>query len=189
MLMRVNIIDPSYLSRIGKEQIDFESGVNILVGSNGSGKSSLFTAIADEVQNGSSKVARLIRDPNAKYHWYSGETATVKLAASDTSGSSSDLTKRHASHGQGLTAYLDALSNIETGSVVFLDEPETALDFFAVEALCQTIASKKGVQWIIATHSPLIFTMRQANIINLDREKKNYHREVLTRMSRRLSAG
>jgi len=184
MITNVTVVNPNLQTRIGQTKLEFKAGVNIVCGSNGSGKSTLLNAIMSGIA-GSADV-RLIRDPSVPVTRYSGEEATVKLSAQpDDDG---DITNRHQSHGQGLRQYLKVLANIEGEHVVILDEPETALDFMAVHDLCAAIA-KKGddIQFIISTHHPLFYTMKAANFVNLDREQKNYHMDVIRKLRRRVS--
>lgn len=183
MITNVKIVDPKMQSRIGSTQINLMPGINLFVGSNGCGKSSLIESIMHEVESGDSKVARLIRDPSVQVLRYSAEQATVKFGSNPDNDA---FTGRNQSHGQGLRQYLEALRNIEGETVCILDEPETALDFFAVNDLCALMASKPNVQWIVSTHHPLIMTMKNANIINLDRNNKDYAKDVLKQTVKRL---
>lgn len=187
MITNVKIVDARYKSRIGGDQFSFQPGINILAGPNGCGKTSLIEAIKHEIEIADSTVARIIRDASVPVTFYSGEVATVKLSHK-ASASDGDMTARHESHGQGLRAYLESLRNIDGEHVVVMDEPETALDFFAVADLCQTIAMKSDtVQFIISSHHPLVFTMKNANTINMSREEGNYANRVLQRLKKRLN--
>lgn len=72
----------------------------------------------------------------------------------------------------GETALEFFLSKIDGRGVYLLDEPENSLspsfqlklmEFIELSAYC-------GIQFIIATHSPLLLGMKNAKILNLDKE-------------------
>ena len=180
MIHSLAIISPDMQQRIGQQNITFAPGINIIVGSNGTGKSSLINLIT-EITSGSSENGRLIWDPTVPVHTYNAEQAT-KDRTNDTA-----TFGVHDSHGQALRRYLSVIEKLENPSIVILDEPETALDYFAVEELCRAISKKKQIQFIISTHHPLMMTLSGANFINLDRVNKNYAKDVLSRLEKRLS--
>jgi predicted ATPase len=71
------------------------------------------------------------------------------------------------SHGE---SYLDFFkSRIKPDSVYLLDEPETPLSFQNQLALLALImdATKKGCQFIIATHSPILAAFKDALIYEI----------------------
>ena len=90
----------------------------------------------------------------------------------------SDNLRKYATHflkpaSNGETALEFFTSNINGAGVFLLDEPENSLSpsfqLKLVEFLEQT-SMWLGIQYIIATHSPLLLGMANAKIINLDEE-------------------
>lgn len=190
MFTLLRILNPVLLSRVGKASIQFNPGVNLVVGRNGCGKSSMFEAIRNELEHGTGQNARLSRDPTVPHLWYSGSLATADAAVSLRGSEGSTLSAGHASHGELLQRHLQALTNIEGEAVVLMDEPDIGLDFFAIAELAKTIVAKSDtVQFIVATHSPLLMTMtKNVNFICLDRQTDKYQQEVLKLMAKRIRA-
>lgn len=184
MIANLQILDLNMQQRIGQTNVQFKPGINVVVGSNGCGKSSLFevlTTMTNPILE-QSNYAKLIWDPSVKVHTYSAEHATKSMT--DRQGTAFESSKD--SHGQALRKLLSVIDNLESEAIIILDEPETALDFNAVWELCKTITAKKNIQFIISTHHPLFFTMDKANFINLDRDDKNYVQSILKKLSKRL---
>lgn len=77
-------------------------------------------------------------------------------------------TLRARSHGEGIAA---VLQSHDRPGLYFFDEPESGLSPKAQLALVKALAARidtDGFQFVIATHSPLIMTLRGARIISLD---------------------
>ena len=181
MILRVKILNPDLQKRIGQNEITFTTGINLLVGSNGCGKSSVIDLVKQLTESNSND-GKLIWDSSVKVHSYSSEQSTKER--SEHSDAAFGV---HESHGQALRKLLSNLEAIENEAIVLLDEPETALDFNSVWDLCRVISQKKNVQFIISTHHPLLLTLKDVNIINLDREDKNYAANVLRKLAKRLA--
>lgn len=181
MIAQIKVLNPDLQKRIGQTQINFTPNINIVVGSNGCGKSSLLRLLTSLTEQPNAD-GKLIWDSSIKVHTYSSEQVTrTRVEHSDTAFGSV-----HESHGQALRKLLSSLENIEDEAIVLLDEPETALDFQSVWDLCKIISTKKNVQFIISTHHPLLLTLANANFINLDREDKTYAQTVLKKLAKRL---
>lgn len=182
MIAQIKILNPDLQKRIGQTQLTFKPGVNVIVGSNGCGKSSLLKLLTSLTEQPNAD-GKLIWDSSIKVHTYSSEQVTKeRVEHSDTAFGSV-----HESHGQALRKLLSNLENIEDEAIVLLDEPETALDFNSVWDLCRIIGQKKNVQFVISTHHPLLLTIKEVNIINLDRDDKNYAQTVLKKLAKRLA--
>jgi len=161
MILRAKFVANNYISRCGCTSVTFMEGVNILVGPNGSGKSSSIEAIM-RVVNGADSV------PVAQ----DGEA-------------SKKITNDSESHGEALMRYMRALDNITDPTTVVMDEPEIGLDYSAIAELARLIESKPNLQFIIATHSPLLQTIADANILVFG-EDSDYLRKGLRLCMRRL---
>lgn len=190
MIVNVKIVDKQYQTRIGKTAIQFTTpdtgkNTNILVGANGCGKTSLLTAIMSEHNDGDGRICKLIRDNTIPVMYYSGEQATQKIVKGDEV--KEDLLSVSQSHGQSLKAHLEKIRQMDGEFVFIMDEPDTALDYFAVTELCKVISEKPQAQFIIASHHPLLLTMKDANKINLDREREDYAGDVMSALQRRVN--
>lgn len=184
MITTLKILDASYQARIGKTQIDFKPGINLLVGENGSGKSSLLELIRLTLADETGQKARLIRDVSVPVEFYSAEEATTIHHKSET-GKLSDMA---ISHGQRLQRYLDSLQTIQSETVIIADEIETALSFDVIWNLGAFLhKANPNVQWIIATHNPILWTLKSANIINLSRDDNtDYVTNRLRKLAKRI---
>lgn len=182
MITQVKILDPQLIQRIGKSIISFEAGVNLLVGENGCGKSSLIEAIREEILNPSGTQVRIIRDEHVPVEFYSSEESTRdsnvvnKARISDTA----------ISHGQRLNRYIDTIMRTEGEHVLIADEIEAALDFDTVYGIGATLSKVSAIQWIISTHHPILFTLKNANIVNLSRTDSNYIQSCLKKLGKRI---
>lgn len=82
----------------------------------------------------------------------------------------------HASHGEGYLAFFE--SRLKDNALYLLDEPETPLSFHSQLALLELMdrAIKKGCQFIVCTHSPVLLAYPKAQIFYFDQtiEKTNY---------------
>lgn len=80
-------------------------------------------------------------------------------------------TLRLASNGETALRYFT--SSINSAGVYLLDEPENSMSpMFQLELIdfLEQSSAYLGMQYIIATHSPLLLGMKQAVIFNLDEE-------------------
>lgn len=181
MISAVKILDPQFKKRIGLDRIEFKTGINLLIGENGCGKSSLLHLINEEVKNPQGKKCRLIRDTEVQVDFYSSDIATQEY----TEKSSSIISDNSISHGQRLNRYIEALKHIEGERTILADEIEVALDFDTIYNLGKYLSeSNPDIQWIIATHSPILFTLKGVNIINMSKDP-NYLKSCLKRMKKR----
>ncbi len=165
------------------------AGVTVLVGENGSGKSTIVEALAARYPRLDNDLVGPTRtgDESPLERWLALHTAPMAsragfflraeamhsyLAARDRNSGTSErswdgrpLLAR--SHGEGFLAVLRERFN-DCG-VYFLDEPESALSFtscLALVSLLDTVRAE-GSQVIVATHSPLIAALPGATVIEL----------------------
>jgi len=184
MILRAKFVANNYISRCGCTSVTFMEGVNILVGPNGSGKSSSIEAIMRVVNGADSvPVAQLIRDSEVPVLYHASGTITSKPNIDGEA--SKKITNDSESHGEALMRYMRALDNITDPTTVVMDEPEIGLDYSAIAELARLIESKPNLQFIIATHSPLLQTIADANILVFG-EDSDYLRKGLRLCMRRL---
>ena len=184
--------------------------VTFFVGENGSGKSTLLEAIAIACgfnPEGGTKnygfstydshsnlcdaliVRRSMRRPKWGY-FYRAESfynvATKEMEYADAAHPSARYHDR--SHGEGFMKAV--LNNLSSDGLYFFDEPEAALSPQRQLNLLAEVhnMSKKGSQFIIATHSPILLGLPGADIRSFDRgqihpcEYENTGSHVLTEL-------
>lgn len=171
------------------ESIDFSSQVTFLVGENGSGKSTLVEAIAVaagfSAEGGTKNYSystidstspladnmTLIRGARRETYGYflraESFYTTANYAETGTWGPLWFDGKRIHEHSHG-EAFLAIAKEFRPGLFIF-DEPESALSPQRQLALMAAIYDlvKKGSQFIIATHSPILLAYPDATIYSL----------------------
>jgi predicted ATPase len=171
--------------------LDFNTPVTFFVGENGSGKSTLLEAIAWKTgfaARGGTRQHRSSDDGDGhrlgralRLAWRQRVTDGFYLRAEtfhefaqflEEVGSSfrgyGDAPLRERSHGE---AFLAVMQERFTDGLVLLDEPEAALSpqrQLALLALLHQLAASRGVQFIIATHSPILLALPGATILSFD---------------------
>lgn len=175
--------------------IKFTKNVTFLVGENGTGKSTLLEAIAIKYglnpEGGSNNFNFKTYDSHSNLYEYitlitSGNIPKTKyfLRAESFYNVASEINAlkindyykginfHNCSHGE---AFLELMKTrfYEQGFYI-LDEPEAALSPLKQMSLLCLIdeLSKKGCQFIIATHSPILISYRDGVILDLDDDLK-----------------
>jgi len=184
----------SYLREIealkGLEGLEFLRPVTFFVGENGSGKSTLLEAIAvaygfnpeGGTRNYSFstydshselcealKISRGYRKANWGYFLRAESFYNVATKELEYSDSEHPSKKYHEkSHGESFLAL--AQSQLRANGVYLFDEPEAALSPQRQLTLLMEIyeCARKGAQFIIVTHSPILLGMPDAEIMTFD---------------------
>jgi predicted ATPase len=183
---------PAVAQIIAEGGLEIPPGVTILVGENGSGKSTILEALAaiyprKGFENPFAMVTGVgesEEDSPLRFHlrprlahmasragfFLRAESMHAFLAAVDRQEKAFGYGERKMqaqSHGE---SFLDVLrQRFEDVGVYFLDEPEAALSFqssLALLALLDTMRSE-GSQVIVSTHSPLLASLPGATILEL----------------------
>jgi predicted ATPase len=146
-------------------KLTFKPGLNLLVGDQGSGKSSLLGMIRDMATSNSfkkkdaEKVAKVVADrcivrcfdferDNPRTQSYFGENAMFQI---------NSLWKSHGETARAILSTLTKLENLDK-SVFVLDEPDTALSPRSCYNLVKAFQKATGVgaQIIAAVHNPIL---------------------------------
>lgn len=173
------------------KELNFQKNVTFLVGENGTGKSSLLEAIAIKYglnpEGGSSNFNFATYESHSNLHEYltittSGNIPKTKyfLRAESFYNVASNINNlkindyyegfnfHNCSHGE---AFLELMKiRFYENGFYILDEPEAALSplkQMSLLCLINDLASK-GCQFIIATHSPILISYREGEILDLD---------------------
>lgn len=141
----------------------FEPGLNLLIGPNGTGKSTIMKAIAECPD------CQRVEDGEAEYVYFDTENMNPHMGVSPTQTLKVMALRTRAmfsSHGEILQAAFSTL-RITPRTCLLLDEPEAGQDFAHVMALHASMqrAAARGAQVICATHEVLFW--QQAHIIEL----------------------
>lgn len=191
------ISDESYLTRIEAlymvKKIDFIKPITLFVGENGSGKSTLLEAIAVahgfNPEGGTKNYCFSTHDTHSELcnaitiakgyrkekwgYFLRAESfynvATQEEEYADFAHPSEEYHNR--SHGESFLKMVQ--NNIQPNGLYFLDEPEAALSPQRQLTLLAEIyrCASDGAQFIIATHSPILLGIPNAEIFSFDNGK------------------
>ena len=200
-------IDPTnYVRKISAlknlEELTFTSPVTFFVGENGSGKSTLLEAIAVAYgfnPEGGTKNYRFVTYDShselykhlilikgtriAKWGYFLRAESFYNVATMEEEYADSTHPSTHLhqySHGE---SFLNLLSEqFQPNSIYLLDEPEAALSPQRQLSLLSLIVelTKKGSQFIIATHSPILLGIPEASILSFDQDLQEIKYEDTT---------
>lgn len=191
------ISDESYLTNIEAlykvEKIDFMKPIALFVGENGSGKSTLLEAIAVahgfNPEGGTKNYCFSTHDTHSELcnaitiakgyrkekwgYFLRAESfynvATQEEEYADFAHPSEEYHNR--SHGESFLKMVQ--NNIQPNGLYFLDEPEAALSPQRQLTLLAEIyrCASDGAQFIIATHSPILLGIPNAELFSFDNGK------------------
>ena len=188
------IEEGSYLREIealsGVPEIAFHRPVTFLVGENGSGKSTLLEAVAIaygfnpeggtrnynfstyDSHSGLCRAIRLSRGiRRAGYGYFLRAESFYNVTTKEmeyADGDHPSLRYHERSHGESFLTM--AQNNFRPNGLYLLDEPEAALSPQMLLTLLAEIyhCAKEGSQFIIATHSPILLGLPDAEILSFD---------------------
>lgn len=168
--------------------VDLDPRVTVIVGENGTGKSTFVEAVAATWRGGLHSAVQHWGPPpaaeDADLHralllrgerprpaggcFLRAEAMHGLFSAVDAAGTSHrafDGALNTRSHGEGFLGYLD--SRVSERGLFLLDEPEAALSFTSCLRLLSLLAAvaDAGSQVVLATHSPLLAALPGATIL------------------------
>ena len=160
----VDITDDTMKKRIKKHNLVFEPGPNLLIGPNGSGKSTLF-----EILTHKPKDAQKLADITiAKGNFFAFDFEKQNPRKKNYFDHPADVLMRFKSHGESNKAILGMLKTDECKDcILFLDEPEQALDVQGITDFIKIVKITQASQIIIITHHPFLIMNPIFNIVEL----------------------
>ena len=192
------VAEDSYLRQIeaisGVEEIIFDHAVTFFVGENGSGKSTLLEAIAVAFgfnpEGGTKNYLFSTYDSHSELHqairfsrglrnagwgyFYRAESFYNTATKEEEYGKEWGGTSHHyhnQSHGESLLSLVQ--NTFRANGMYLMDEPEAALSPQRQLTLLIELhrLAKAGAQFIIATHSPILTGLPEAQILDFDNGK------------------
>lgn len=177
----------------GGMDIRFEKPVTIIVGENGSGKSTMLEAIAtmagfsdrggaqgmqavaasDASGEDGARLGSLLRAawlPQIRRGWFFRAETFFSVARYLDEAGSPYANYLSASHGEGFLSFFE--ERLQTQGLFILDEPESALSpakQFAFLKLLRQMQRANNCQVIMATHSPILMALPDADLWQLER--------------------
>jgi predicted ATPase len=133
------------------ETVEFRPGVNLLVGDQGCGKSSLLLALKED-----KKTCDIVVEPGS-FGFFDFEKDNPRTLPYFGKDIQFQVSSMYSSHGQSVRALLSGLSKITNQKVVMLDEPDSACSPRTAYWLADILAkSAKTMQIIASIHNPII---------------------------------
>ncbi len=144
----------------GRDTIHFFPGVNVLVGPNGSGKTTVLQAIH------TCERCRKTTDAEGAIHYFNSETMNPHTVKGPVGNMLQMLLRTRgifSSHGEIMKAALVSLP-VRKGDIVLIDEPEAGQDVAGIQRICKGFErlAANNVQVIAASHHPLFLQVGRA---------------------------
>lgn len=144
------------------EKIKLRKGINILVGENGSGKSSFFKVLADKSFRDKAiiKLKEGINRETLNFIFHDFEKMNPRVRGYVESRA--QIASIFKSHGEVNIVILKSLSKIKNTPIILMDEPESALSISKTIEICRflkTIEKENKSQIILSTHNPIFMCM------------------------------
>jgi predicted ATPase len=146
------------------EVFEFTPGVNLLVGDQGCGKSSLLSTIAAKMgsttyrfETGLQKKVTITVNDKTTVYGFDFETHNPRTKSVLGPCPGFQIASKFTSHGETAKPILSRMAQFRN-AVVFLDEPDTALSPRSILGLKDLFAEmvENGCQIIAAVHNPLL---------------------------------
>ncbi len=137
-----------------------------MVGPNGSGKSTILRVLRDR-DWAAMMDCEIWKELDGNVDWvaFDGEQDNPRFRKG---GGPLQFVSTVGSHGEVQKRVLAFLNGrVYPGMAVLMDEPEAALDTDGVRLLFALVQQRQDLQWIIASHHPLVWKLPGARVIEL----------------------
>jgi predicted ATPase len=176
MIRTITFLQDFRCFKIG-DSFEFRPGVNLLVGDQGVGKSSLFQAIKNDLPAGYSRATLVkmeVAIKNVMLHSFDFERDNPRMARQffDDNRMMAQVVTMFKSHGQTVKAIVGALEQKNPDSVIVMDEPDMALSIRSCYELSASFSklANKGLQIICTAHNPILIAS-QYEVLSLEHRK------------------
>jgi predicted ATPase len=151
--------------RVRKHQLDFQLGPNLIIGPNGSGKSSIF----DLLTNPSKEVKETVKVESVAGKFYKFDFEKDNPRKAGYVDKLFQVASMFASHGESNQAIIKMVAKDDAKDcIIFMDEPEQALDMEGIELLIECVKRSPASQIIIATHHPALIMSDMFHVVELE---------------------
>lgn len=163
--------------------IKFQNQLTVIVGENGSGKSSFFSLLTNSIYQ---KLIKIEHAPGISYHFFDTEkhNPRIKNGIEYSVNAEFDLVCRFCSHGEALMPILKGMKSFQS-KLILVDEPESGISLTNQRELLKTFnaAISNNCQIIISTHSYYLIKNVQ-NIFNMNSKKWETSKKFLSRFDK-----
>jgi predicted ATP-dependent endonuclease of OLD family len=166
-------------SKLKGQKIEFQPGLNFIVGENGIGKSSIFALLQGELTRDFQYTTVGVKESET-LHTYHFDTEKMNPRKSSTIRSAVDVISRFTSHGETMEKCLRAVKQAiaeENGPLIILiDEPESGLSPWTQKDLLKLFERLSNKhQFLIATHSTVFTSGDVGTVVWLSEEGTRYY--------------
>lgn len=150
--------------------IEFKPTINLLVGDQGSGKSTIFHAIVTMDKKQQNEIVDIVAI-KGQFYAFDFEKSNHRMQShfSEKMDYGFQTGIRFISHGEYQRHIFKALETAQD-AVILMDEPDTAMSprsCYRLNQLFQNLVEKQGCQIIAMCHNPLIFSS-QTEVFNME---------------------
>lgn len=170
-LKSLKVTECSRVKALEGKVIEFDPGLNFIVGENGAGKSTIIHALSGDAKVESFKFKHVLGDrgknkEQLKTYYFDTEKMNPRIQHRH----GADLLSRFVSHGEGIMPCIEMIKQVPGGQthLILIDEPESGISPWNQKKLLDLLRERsKECQLIIATHSTIFTDTDMGRVIFL----------------------